>query len=102
MGPENACIRKTTLAELLKGDELRVDGAVCSVFPPDKVVRQAQCLAGSSRGDYDLVFYNCDHFTNWCVTGEMESKQVKKGLVIAVTAVTVLAVKALVDEGEEA
>jgi hypothetical protein len=106
ISPENAYIRETTLAEFLKSGELYVDRTIRAFFPPDEIIRRAQRLVGSSRGDYDLVFYNCDHFTNWCVTGEMESKQVKKGLVIAgvIAATTVAAVvigKAITAKGEK-
>ncbi|MDR1315990.1 MAG: lecithin retinol acyltransferase family protein [Spirochaetales bacterium] len=106
INPENAYIRETTLAEFLKGGEPRVDKTVRAVFPPDEVVRRAQCLAGSSRGDYNFVFYNCEHFTHWCATGELESKQVKKGAIIAgaIAVTTVAAVvvgKAIADKGKK-
>jgi hypothetical protein len=106
ISPENAYIRETTLAEFLKGREPRVDKTVRAVFPPEEVVHRAQCLTGSSQGDYDLVFYNCEHFAHWCATGELESKQVKKGAIIAAatvltTAVAVVVGKVIADKGKK-
>jgi hypothetical protein len=50
------------------------------------------------------VFYNCEHFAYWCATGELESKQVKKGLFLAgaiatTAAVAVVVGKAIADKG---
>jgi hypothetical protein len=106
ISPENAYIRETTLAEFLKGGEPHVDRTVHAAFPPEELVRRAQCLAGSSRGDYNLVFYNCEHLAYWCATGELESKQVKKGLVLAgaiaaTTAAAIIVGKVIADKGEK-
>jgi hypothetical protein len=34
-------------------------------------------------GEYNLLFFNREHFARWCATGELESEQVKRGAVIA-------------------
>jgi hypothetical protein len=103
---ENACIRETTLAEFLKGDELYIDRTIRAVFSPEEIVRRARGFVNELRGKYDLLSLNCEHFARWCATGELESKQVKTGLVIAgtiaATAVAALVIKTMVDEGEEA
>jgi hypothetical protein len=106
INPEKAYIRETTLAGFLKDGDPHVDMTVHAVFPPDEIVHRARCLVGSSRGEYDLIFYNCEHFAHWCATGELESKQVKKGLAlagaVAATAVAAIVVgKVIADRGEK-
>jgi hypothetical protein len=101
ISPENAYIRETSLAAFLKGDELHIDCSIHPAFPPDEIACRARSLVGKSRGEYDLFFYNCEHFARWCATGELESKQVKKGVAVAVTiaatATVALVVKAISD-----
>ncbi len=80
-------IVETSLAEFLKGADLAVEytGKV-SPFAPDEVVRRAESCVGRGRGEYDLVFNNCEHFAHWCKYGERDSKQVKdvfKGIAAA-------------------
>lgn len=45
-------------------------------LPPDQVRQRA--LEKLGAGDYHLVWNNCEHFANWCLTGQSESKQVKQ------------------------
>jgi hypothetical protein len=92
---ENARIRETTLTEFLKGAEPHIDRTIRAHFPPEEVVRRARSLAGKLRGEYNLLFFNCEHFARWCATGELESEQVKRGAVIAgALAVTAVALTA--------
>jgi hypothetical protein len=103
---EDAYIRETTLAEFLKGGDVQVDRNINPAFPPDEIARRALSLAGSSRGKYNLLFFNCEHFARWCATGELESKQVKKGIAIAGTiaataAAAVLVTKAILDRDKD-
>jgi hypothetical protein len=107
INPQDAYIRETSLAEFLKGDDLQVDRDIKPSFPPDEVVRRARRFVNTSRGDYHLLFFNCEHFATWCATGELESKQVANGVVIAgavvaATAAAVLVVKVILDsDGED-
>jgi hypothetical protein len=103
---QNAYIRETSLAEFSKGDIPRVDTTVFAVFPPEEIVRRALYLAGTNRGEYNLLFFNCEHFARWCATGELESKQVKKGVAIAAgtlaATAAVLVAKTIVDRKKTA
>jgi hypothetical protein len=92
----DAYIRETSLAEFLKGGEVEVDRSVCAAFPPKEVVRRALSLVGKGRGEYNLIFKNCEHFARWCASGEMESKQVKTGVAVAAGAIAVTAAVALI------
>jgi hypothetical protein len=96
---ENARIRKTTLAEFLKGDGLHVDRTIRTHFPPGEVVRRARSLAGKLRGEYNLLFFNCEHFARWYATGEMESEQIRWGAaIVGALAVTTVALTAALIE----
>ena len=47
-------------------------------YIPDVVVERARSRIGER--DYNLLFNNCEHFTNWCKTGISDSKQVRNFL----------------------
>jgi hypothetical protein len=102
---KNAYIRETTLAEFLKGGKLHIDRTIRAAFPPEEIIQRAHSLVGELRGEYNLVFFNCEHFARWCATGELESKQVQTGLAIAgtiaVTAAAALIAKAITDKDED-
>ena len=44
-------------------------------YIPDVVVERAKSRLGER--DYNLLFNNCEHFTNWCKTGISDSKQIR-------------------------
>ncbi|GMO11338.1 MAG: hypothetical protein Ta2A_19620 [Treponemataceae bacterium] len=85
---ENAYIRETSLVEFLNGCLLEVDCTIHPHFLPDEVVSRALCFTGKLRGDYDLVFNNCEHFARWCATNEMESKQVESAVYTTIKVMT--------------
>jgi hypothetical protein len=43
-------------------------------YIPEVVVERAKSRIGER--DYNLLFNNCEHFTNWCKTGISDSKQI--------------------------
>lgn len=45
-------------------------------FIPDVVIRRAESRLGEQR--YNLFFNNCEHFANWCKTGENISPQLNE------------------------
>ncbi|MBX2863005.1 MAG: lecithin retinol acyltransferase family protein [Leptolyngbyaceae cyanobacterium MAG.088] len=45
-------------------------------FIPDVVISRAQSRLGEQR--YNLFFNNCEHFANWCKTGENISPQLNE------------------------
>lgn len=44
-------------------------------YIPDVVVERAKSRLGERN--YNLLFNNCEHFTNWCKTGISDSKQIR-------------------------
>jgi hypothetical protein len=46
---------------------------------PAEQVRQ-RALDKVGAGDYHLLSNNCEHFANWCLTGQAESRQVHQAL----------------------
>jgi hypothetical protein len=105
----DAYIRETSLEEFLKDGEAEVERSVRAAFPPQEIVRRALSMVGKGRGEYNLIFNNCEHFARWCASGETESKQVQTGATVAVGIVAVTAAalitKAVLDgrdkEGDE-
>lgn len=47
-----------------------------TLYSPEKTVERAESQLG--KGNYNLVFNNCEHFAVWCKTGVKESGQVDK------------------------
>ena len=105
ISPERAYIRETSLEEFLKGGCLQIDRSIRAVFPPKEIARRARCLVGTNLKQYDLLFFNCEHFARWCATDEMESKQVKNGVAIAggvaLTTAAVLFLKSVLDKKDK-
>lgn len=50
--------------------------------PPEVVVKRAMSRIGER--DYHLIFNNCEHFANWCKTGQHESRQVHQAMAASV------------------
>ncbi|OCS93459.1 lecithin retinol acyltransferase family protein [Caryophanon latum] len=44
-------------------------------FTSTEIIERAKSRLG--EGDYNLIFNNCEHFCNWCCTGDAKSSQVK-------------------------
>jgi hypothetical protein len=79
----------TDFAEFLKSnqavdcDTAKREGLVQIVrhrrsLPADQIRQRAIEMVGA--GDYHLVWNNCEHFANWCLTGYAESRQVNQAL----------------------
>lgn len=49
-------------------------------------VAAARAKSRLGMGGFDLISRNCEHFANWCVTGQWESSQVKAVAVAAFSA----------------
>ena len=47
-----------------------------TLYSPEETVERAESQLG--KGNYNLVFNNCEHFAVWCKTGVKESGQVDK------------------------
>ena len=45
-------------------------------FEPYEVVERAYSALGTDFGGYDLLKNNCEHFANWCASGNKFSNQV--------------------------
>lgn len=57
-----------------------------AIYEPDEIVERA--LSRTGENEYCLVFNNCEHFANWCRTGESSSRQVDRVYERAASAVT--------------
>ena len=54
-----------------------------SPYTGEEIRKRAFSRLGEDR--YDLVSNNCEHFANWCCTGEAESEQVEEAVRLAGT-----------------
>ena len=68
---------------------MRIDRKSRARFPGWKIVERARSQIGSR--EYNLVFFNCEHFARWCRTGVYESDQVNSAIDIAVESVAYVA-----------
>lgn len=80
LSSKHAYIQKTSLDEFMENG-LKVERMeTTSAYTREQVVLRALEKVGSGRGEYDLLFNNCEHFAHWCKYGSKESKQVKQGV----------------------
>jgi hypothetical protein len=80
-GSNNQVI-KTNIAEFLKGGVLEVkvynSDEIADLYPPDVIVHHARSSIG--KMGYNVIFNNCEHFTNWCTLGRFKSRQIEEKL----------------------
>lgn len=78
--------------QFVDGDTVTVYEHDDALYSADKIVQRALSRVGED--DYNLVFNNCEHFANWCITGNAKSYQVRE-VAIETTALAAVAALAL-------
>lgn len=73
---KNAMIRKDSLDYFANGSSVCVDNKEQANFDRREIVNRANKMVGTMKGAYNLVSNNCEHFANWCKSGEKTSNQV--------------------------
>ena len=74
------------------GDKVTVYEHDDALYAAEEIVQRALDRVGED--DYNLVFNNCEHFANWCITGQAKSYQVRE-VAIETTALAAVAALAL-------
>ncbi len=67
---------ETSIDEFCQGNNIYLVEHNDAKFSREEIVDRAKSRKDENR--YDLVFRNCEHFANWCVTGEEVSQQVRE------------------------
>lgn len=105
LSAKRACIRKTSLENFRKNDEIQIETRCCESYSRKETVMRALGAVGTEKGKYALPWNNCEHFANWCRYGEKRSSQVEQfvGKVggLGLLAAGVLLVGCLKDELED-
>lgn len=68
-------IEITSLDHFTAGNSLYVANFAQRKFSRDEIRERALSRLGEDK--YHLIFNNCEHFSNWCVSGEHQSEQVQ-------------------------
>ena len=58
------------------GDDVEVVQHFDAPFSPAEVVERARSCIGALKGTYVLRTNNCEHFAEWCSTGQSKSRQI--------------------------
>jgi hypothetical protein len=87
---DNALIQETTVENFLKEGILKIDTETKAIYSPDEIVKRACSLLGKQKGEYNLIFNNCEHFARWCVSGKKQSLQVETGIKVTAGIAAVL------------
>lgn len=72
---KDAKIVRTSRKDFLADGKLSVDLLIEPKFSPTEVADRALGLVGQDFGGYDAFENNCEHFTTWCATGSLDSRQ---------------------------
>ena len=78
LSAKRACIRKTSLENFRKNDEIQIETRCCESYSRKETVMRALGVVGTEKGKYALTWNNCEHFANWCRYGEKRSSQVEQ------------------------
>lgn len=78
LSAKRACIRKTSLKDFRKNDEIQIETRCCESYSRKETVMRALGAVGTEKGKYALPWNNCEHFANWCRYGEKRSSQVEQ------------------------
>ena len=65
-----------TLARFDNGFGHWVESPSIRRFTPQQALRRAYSRLGENN--YNLLFNNCEHFVNWCISDQHASRQIKK------------------------
>ena len=68
-------VEEVQMAKFAGGRPVWVRGKRASVASPEEVVRRARLRIGENR--YRLFTNNCEHFCEWCLSGDPRSFQVE-------------------------
>ena len=105
LSTKRACIRKTSLENFRKNDEIQIETRCCESYSRKETVMRALGAVGTEKGKYALPWNNCEHFANWCRYGEKRSSQVEQFVSkvggLGLLAAGVLLVGCLKDELED-
>lgn len=73
-GKSNGKVEEVTVSNFLKGAKLRIVRHY-----DDREYSRTETVSRARKRlndqNYNLVFNNCEHFANWCITGKKKSKQ---------------------------
>jgi hypothetical protein len=73
-----APVEECSIEEFARGHAVALVIHESCYFACEEAVRRARSRLGESR--YRILTNNCEHFCNWCVTGEPRSAQVERAL----------------------
>lgn len=75
------CVRETDKKRFLNGKEsYGVKKFKYNNYEPDEVIKRARRKIGTKK--FNLILNNCEHFANWCKTGNRKSDQVNLVLLV--------------------
>nr|VFK42440.1 MAG: Lecithin retinol acyltransferase [Candidatus Kentron sp. TC] len=74
VGQTNARVEIVDRGTFSRGKPIKVMDKPAA-YSPDEILARAEHRLGEQ--DYSLVWDNCEHFVNWCRTGEGKSRQVE-------------------------
>lgn len=75
--PQMADIFEVSLDDFAQNGIPIVDESCSAYFTSKIIVERARKMIGTQLGEYSLFGNNCEHFANWCKTGEMFSSQLE-------------------------
>jgi hypothetical protein len=74
-------ICRTTLERFAGGQSIRIREYRCPKYTANDAVKRAKSRIGEDA--YCLIGNNCEHFVEWCITGDHSSRQADRGVACA-------------------
>ena len=70
-------IEEITLEEFAQDKQIQIKPHLERLYSPDEAVLRACLRLGEAR--YHVLHNNCEHFVEWCISGEHRSHQSRRG-----------------------
>lgn len=81
-------VEQVSLEEFASGRAVTIKSRPLPRFAPQEIVARARSRLGEDR--YRLTSNNCEHFCEWCLSGENRSEQVERAFAFARAALLAL------------
>ncbi|MGL4985866.1 MAG: lecithin retinol acyltransferase family protein [Treponemataceae bacterium] len=100
LDPQSGFIQQASIDDFLNNGKIQIEQRSTQGYSRLQTVERALSKVGTAKGEYNLIFNNCEHFANWCKYGTKKSAQVDRA-VIGVSAIALVSMIPIIKKIQE-